>query len=363
MQEDKFLDLLYRYFLGYCSLRERNYVERWLAEDQSHRKYFDTIKKVWEITPNYNIDVDFEKEWHQMRMRLDLDLKEPTNIDSSKKVITKSNSKISRNRPIKYFLKIAAVILLMVLPAYYFSGLSTTSIKREVSSKFSMQKIETAKGERANVEFSDGSKIMLNSMSSVRFPRVFNVDKREIYLDGEAFFRVVHNEEVPFIVHVNGVDVEDIGTEFNINGYKEDDYVEVVVRKGKVVVRQKNELNDKQSVDSIGDTTHEVFLSKGQRTLVKVDELPSKAENVSLKPYLAWVNGRMFFEGTPLRDVIKRLERAYDLKFQVRDSSLLSEKLKASFKRENPEKVLGIITFSLGIDYEFQDSTVILKSK
>lgn len=341
-------------------MEEKIIIRDWLAEDPSHQEYFDAVKEVWEVTPNHDVEVDFKEEWQRMSMRLGIDFDEPVNVDSKKKVDTKSQATITRYRPINYLLKIAAVILLIALPAYYFSSFSSVSPKEQASSKVAMQKIETGRGERASMEFSDGSKVMLNSMSSVRFPKAFNGKKREIYLDGEAFFRVVHNDDVPFVIHVNGVTVKDIGTEFNINAYQEDGSVEVVVRKGKVAVKR---ANDTKSVGDNGDSTHEVFLTKGQRTLVKSGELPSKPVNVSLKPYMAWVNGRMVFDGTPMRDVIKRLERAYDLKFQVKDSTLLSEKLKASFKRETPEKVLGIIAFSLGLDYELHGSTVILKSK
>jgi len=366
MQEDKLLDLIRLYLNDDCSSEEKDIIENWLAEDQSHQEYFDTIKDVWEVTPSSDVEVDFEEEWHRMSTRLGINLDAPKNIASEEKVNTKSHPKINEHRPINYLLKVAAVILLIALPAYYFSTFNMISTSKKSSSKVAMQKIETAKGERASMQFSDGSKIMLNSMSSVRFPKVFSSGKREIYLEGEAFFRVIHNEDVPFIVHVNGVTVRDIGTEFNVNGYKEDGSVEVVVRNGQVAVKQddysKNNGNDSQSANS-PHSTREVFLTKGQRTFVKSGQLPSKPENVSLKPYMAWVNGRMVFDGTPMREVIKRLERAYDLKFQVKDSTLLSEKLKASFKRETPEKVLGIIAFSLGIDYELHGSTVILKSK
>ncbi|MDZ7690867.1 MAG: DUF4974 domain-containing protein [Balneolaceae bacterium] len=70
----------------------------------------------------------------------------------------------------------------------------------------------------------------------------------------------------------------------------------------------------------------------------------------------------MIFEGTPMRTVIKRLHRAYDMNFEVKDSALLERKLKASFKRERLEKVLGIIAFSLDIDYEIHEQTVVFKS-
>lgn len=364
-QEQEMLGLIQRYLSGECTPEEKQMVHDWLSEDSIHQEYFNAIKKVWDVAPSYDVDVDFEEEWKRISRRLGIDLDESTKPKTGQ--IKETNFVKPKDHPIKYLLRVAAIILLVAVPAIYFANSGGNSETTLSETRIAMQKIETDRGERASMEFSDGSKITLNSMSTVRFPKVFKESRREIYLEGEAFFRVTHNEDAPFIVHTNGVDIRVLGTEFNVNSYNQDGTVEVVVRDGKVAVRQNKSNRSKGSAKKSDDNEKkiapEVILTKGQRTLVKIGELPSQPEKVSLLPYLAWVNGRMVFEGTPMRDVISRLKRAYDLNFEVRDSTLLSKRLKASFKRETPKKVLGIIAFSLGVDYELHEDTVIFKSK
>ncbi|MDR8393330.1 FecR domain-containing protein [Aliifodinibius sp. S!AR15-10] len=363
MEEHKMLNLIRRYLSEECTPQEEQTLEKWLAEDADHREYFNAVKKVWDVAPGHDVEVDFEEEWKRISRRLGIEMDESPTSKPQPVFAKHGTAKTSSGNTLAYLLRVAAVVLIVAVPAFYFSDLGNSS-EETTTVEMVMKKIETARGERASMEFSDGSQITLNSMSSVRFPEQFKGATREIYLEGEAFFKVEHNEDAPFIVHSNGVAVQVLGTEFNVNGYKEDEAVEVVVRDGKVAVKQ-NKLNEhgNRGNEDKEDRPSEVILTKGQQTLVKEGQLPTNPQNVSLSPYLAWVNGRMIFEGTPMRDVIQRLERVYDLNIEVQDSTLLSERLKASFKRETPEKVLGIISFSLGIDYELQGDTVIFKSK
>lgn len=365
MQEDNMLDVIRRYLSGECTPEEKVAVERWVAEDPDHREYFEAIKKVWKVIPRHDMDVDFEHEWQRISTRLGIDPEEEKeeHVDAR---LPNNSTQTPHISPFKQLLRVAAVILIIALPAYYFASFDNNSEVTPTQVEMAMQKFETPRGESASMELSDGSKITLNSMSSVRFPKEFKEDRREIYLEGEAFFTVSHNENVPFVVHSNGVEVKVLGTEFNVDAYKEDEAVEVVVRDGKVSVKQNKPASQEdktQFADNTEKPANEVILTKGQRTLVKAGEFPTTPENVGLRPYLAWVNGEMVFEGTPMSDVITRLGRVYDLNFQVQDSTLLSKRLKASFKRETPKKVLGIIAFSLGINYEMHGDTVIFKSK
>ncbi|MDZ7690866.1 MAG: FecR domain-containing protein [Balneolaceae bacterium] len=172
----------------------------------------------------------------------------------------------------------AAILLAIAVPSYYFIVPESQSFLTSVETETAMQNIQTARGERASMEFSDGSRVILNSMSTLRFPKVFEGTKRELHLEGEAFFQVAHNKERPFVVHANGVEVNVLGTEFNVNSYRENEAVEVVVREGKVAVNVQpldNQVTGQQ--ESVGEAGNGVILTRGQRTTVAPGGLPARA--------------------------------------------------------------------------------------
>src|SRR5690625_7534738 len=100
-----------------------------------------------------------------------------------------------------------------------------------------LEEIVTDRGEKVRVSFSDGTKVMVNSATTIRFPKRFQTDGRKIYLDGEAYFEVAPNSDQPLIVHIEDFEVEVILTECSVRGWKRDPGIEEVVSGGSVSVR------------------------------------------------------------------------------------------------------------------------------
>src|SRR5690625_1060658 len=368
MQDQRIWNIIHRYLSGEYTPDEEQRLYTWLAEDPAHQEFFNAIKKVWQVRPAYNVEADFDEDWKRFSERLGIDLEETvaTTKESQRQRQNVGTYRRSEDHPVKQLLRVAAILLIIAIPSYYLISSGTESLISGTETEIAMQNIQTSRGERASMEFSDGSKVMLNSMSTLRFPKAFQGSKRELYLEGEAFFQVARNEDLPFIVYANGTEVTVLGTEFNVNSYRENEAVEVVVREGTVAVNPDGlHGNSKKQQDQIKESDQDndgVIVTKGQRTTVKPGDRPTSPENVLLAPHLAWVNGEMIFEGTPMHKVVQRLRRAYNLHFEVADSTLLSKRLKASFKRERLDKVLEIISFSLDIRYEMRGDTVVFKS-
>lgn len=362
MQDQRMWNLIHRYLSGECTPAEEQRLRDWLTEDSAHQEFFDAIKKVWQVSPVYNVEVDFDEDWKRFSERLGIDSEETIQTDKDEQRQKFTTNRRSKSHPMRQLLRVAAILLIIAIPSsYFFINSVNNSVTTDDESEISMQNIQTDRGERASMEFSDGSKVTLNAMSTLRFPKTFHGSKRELYLEGEAFFQVARDEDLPFVVHTNGVEVNVLGTEFNVNSYRKNEAVEVVVRDGTVAVNPKPKEVQDQLKES-DDGNDGVILTKEQRTIVIPGDRPTSPETVSLASHLAWVNGQMIFEGTPMREVIQRLHRAYDLNFEVADSTLLSKELKASFKRERLDKVLDIISFSLDIRYEMHEDTVVFKS-
>lgn len=364
-------NLIHRCLSGEANAAEKQELDRWIESDIEHKKLYEELRELWNVQPADEIEVDFSEEWSRMERRLGISLDQKTEAGKaadvepgSSRIYTMLNTGKSRGSSWQLFIRIAAIILIIALPATYLITQQIGDAESEsLSAETEFQTIQTDKGERASMVFSDGSRVVLNAMTTVRFPRQFAGDKREIELEGEAFFDIKHREGIPFIVHSSDVSVQVLGTEFNVNSYGDRDFIEVVVREGSVAVRQNNpDMDSVEEDDQVADENRsEVVLAKGERTRVAVGQFPTPPEQVSLAPYLAWVNGMMTFEGAPLNEVVRRLNLYYDMEFEVADSSLLEKRLTASFQREQLDRVLQIITFSLDIDYEQQGDTILFK--
>lgn len=166
--------------------------------------------------------------------------------------------------------------------------------------------LSTAKGETFTLLLPDGSEVILNSASSVRFPTAFTGNERRIEVMGEAFFTVKHNAEKPFIVSnpSNGLAVRVYGTEFNVHTYQEDQPA-ITLIKGSVEVSLdgKTGMVEKQS-KKIQPGQQVVLNSKYQLVL---------AENVNLDEVLAWKKGRFYFSHANITTVMNQLERWYNI--------------------------------------------------
>jgi ferric-dicitrate binding protein FerR (iron transport regulator) len=193
----------------------------------------------------------------------------------------------------------------------------------------------------------------LNAASAISFPERSTQGLRECTLHGEAYFEVAHNDRMPFIVHTDGATIEVLGTEFNVQAWPEDKQINVVVADGRVLFRS-TQVSDLQ----------QVFLTKGQMSHLSEKGIISPPVNVDISKQLAWINGGLAFENTRLQDVLRSLERRYNITFSISDSSLLTHRLTSNFTKDQPiNKILDIIAISVDVKYKhMKKDTVVLYS-
>lgn len=148
----------------------------------------------------------------------------------------------------------------------------------------------------------DGSKVILNSGSTLRFPTRFGKKERRVILSGEAYFKVVTNPLHPFRVEVVGNVIEAVGTSFNVNAYANATNIEATLVEGKVNV--------------ITPARKEVLLP-GEQASISEDGIAVKT--VDVNDILSWMNGIYSFSGMPVKEIMKQMERWYDVKVQWGD--------------------------------------------
>lgn len=156
----------------------------------------------------------------------------------------------------------------------------------------------TPRARQYNLELSDGTKVWLNASSSITFPTYFAANERKVILTGEAYFEVTKDKKRPFRVSVNDMQVNVLGTHFNVNAYTDEDTVNTTLLEGSVL------LTDKGT---------KVLLKPGQQAQTGKSGATVVNNNVNLEEVMGWKNGVFYFENASLQVVLRQLSRWYDV--------------------------------------------------
>ena len=200
---------------------------------------------------------------------------------------------------------------------------------------------QTGMGEKLEILLSDGSKIHLNAGSKIKYTAVNkNSANREIYLEGEAFFDVVHNDKKPFIVRSGNMSITDIGTKFNVKKYDTENETVVSLVEGKVEVFVPSVSKDKK------------YLSVKQQLCYD-----NVNQSISIKDFeegevVGWLTNRLLFKKESLAKVAVKLERNYGIKFEFGNQAVLQKELTADFRDVPYLTVADAIKEVTGLNYK-----------
>lgn len=248
----------------------------------------------------------------------------------------------------------ASIIILIGLGVGVLYQNSTDSI---FGKKEQMVVLSCPHGKKQKITLPDGSEIFLNSGSTIEYQKDFNNQQtREVSLRGEAFFKVIRNKKMPFIVNTEFIETKVLGTSFNIQAY-EDEAI-VTVSAGKVSVSTL-----KPERDSLCIINNKILKSNDQ-----IIYTPAASEIVLRKVdpyyYFSWIDGVLQLNGKKFGDVIKLLERWYDVKIILKDKELEDIVLIGEYKNEKLSSILLALEFILHIEYKYIDNdTIEIKMK
>jgi transmembrane sensor len=325
MLDQKILALLRKYLNNECSDDEITSVEEILKSGKYTLEWQEVIEE--------DAINSFEREeFIPLNKRMSILSKIDQTI-AEKTVTTKS--KIWRQ-----VLKVAASIVLisMIGASFYLFNKSEAKYAVVVTDTFSKKK----------VVLPDGSEVWINKKSEIKHALQFSAT-REVYLKGEAFFKVVKDPSKPFIVHAGSLQTVVLGTSFNINASS--DNVLVTVMTGKVKV--------------IGPDNHEkeiAALLPGQQLTYKKESREHVVKKVVSEEVLVWKDELMRFDNVPMKDVAIRLEQYYGVKIHL-EEQIKDCKVKVSFKNESLPEVLRVIQIIAEVNFKIRDKEVFLSGK
>lgn len=166
-----------------------------------------------------------------------------------------------------------------------------------------MNTIATARGNQYVLVLSDGSKVWLNAMSSMRFPTAFKGKERRVEITGEAYFEIAKNASMPFKVVAGGGEIEVLGTHFNVNSYSDESSVKTTLLEGAVAVRKEDA---------------RVTLSPGQQAAFSAERKTINLKDVDAAKETAWKDGYFSFDNTDIYTLMRQASRWYDVEVEFK---------------------------------------------
>lgn len=238
-----------------------------------------------------------------------------------------------------WFQRIAAILIIPLLITFIYNSTQKTPVE--------YVELRTAPGLIGKVSLPDGTSVWLNSDSYIRHPREFTGKTREIEVEGEAYFIVKKDGAKKFIVHTpSGLDIEVLGTEFNLEAYKKANIIKTTLVSGSIKLLYKNESNIQQSY-ILNPEQEFSYYSKSGKTEVTKPYIPTLT---------SWKDGQVILRKTSFEEALRILSKRYNVEFIVKNIHLYDAEYTATIKGEHLLQILEYFRMASGVQYRFIES-------
>lgn len=339
-------DLLDRFYQGKCTPEEVAAVLAWFKKKKPGKRQDQQMLALWQESEQGFSDAAQEQDAQRRWTDLQQLLKNRPETESSEAVVR------SLHRPVwKQVLQIAAVFAVLLGAAGVW--VYKTSQIAEVTTQ--LMTAVAKPGMKKTIHLEDGSTIYLNAGSSVTYPVHFAADRRDITLEGEAFFEVAKDKSRPFTVRSGSIATQALGTSFNIHYHPEDATVSVALATGKVRIDQ----------HSINKEAHQLAtLTPGQQLVYDHKARKHQIEAFSAREVLGWKDGVLNFKKASLQQVIGKLENWYGVKIEVvpgHQTKMKEWNYTGEYENQSLDEVLEGIGFVKNFSYEEVNGKVRIK--
>lgn len=290
-------DLLHRFFEGKVTSKEKKDIKQWIAESDEHRDQLFKERMIFDA------------------------------MIVSGKIPNSQSEPVKRKPLLRVFVelsKIAAVVVVMLIAGIYFYTQKMNEINLATNT------IIVPVGQRANIQLPDGTNVWLNARTQMTYPAYFTGAKREIELNGEAYFEVSHDAEKPFVVHTKSFEIKVLGTKFNVKAYNDTEDFTTALMEGSVEVT--NTMNKNNTIRLLPD--QKVDYREGQL-------LCSSIEDYDI---YRWREGLMCFKDIQFIDLIRQFENSYGVCIIIENEKakekVFSGKLRISDGIDNALRIL-----------------------
>ena len=204
-------------------------------------------------------------------------------------------------------------------------------------------------GEEYQLVLSDGTKVWLNSETQLKYPAQFASSIREVELKGEAYFEVAKNKEAPFIVKTPDMDIEVLGTKFNISAYSNDYSTKTTLLEGAVKVRAPEQ-----------NTTPKIILKPNEQAIFDKANNTFEVKVVDPQMYIGWVNGYFVFDEVQLDQIMVQLSRWYNIHVVFNDQNAMNSQFSGKLPRfEDCNILLDMIEKTTNLNFTIKEENTV----
>ena len=334
--QKKYRKLATLYVSGNCTEAEKKSFEQWLAVSREHQDYFASFQQAWKLTAAASLqtEIDTEKALRKVNSKIE-------NITVNQRI--SKLAKPSVHRLVVRIASSAAAVLLLGFVMYYFtrSGLNTEPVAYTAQNN-----------QQAAFQLADGSQVFMQDGSVLQFHSNFEQqEERTVSFEGEGLFEVSHDAAKPFVVNAGNLQIEVLGTTFNLSAAAGASVYTCDLIEGKV----RFALIDRSN----GQVLEQLVLLPGQRgTYNTASNQISRGESPANAT--SWKTGVLAFNNVPLAEVMKAIAQTYKLTIDL-DPGLADLKLTARFEQEKPESILEAIRVIFDLEITQTENRVIIR--
>lgn len=332
----------------------------WTAYIEEHPGKIEELRKARLVLLNmpdskYIItDQQADHIWQNILQQID---SKDSNVVSATPVVEiNSASALSKNAPqkgiqIPSWLSVAAIIAIAFSISFLWLRVEHTSDKDLVVEAVQPKLIQKVNGYEHRPRFflSDGTEVILNGGSTISYFEHFSEDKREVFLEGEAYFNVVRDENRPFHINTDQLQVRVLGTEFNVRAHKNRDQVVAVADGAVEVALQKDYAEVK------------VTLSPGKGVVVKEGQKVMKEIILDPTEHFGWKEGKIHLRNASRKEVFNRLEELYGVEFRFLNHNNRKWSYTGLFVNQSLENILNSISFAMDFEFDIENKVVEIK--
>ena len=322
--------IIQKYVKGETSEEENLQLHQWIQQSSENKKRLFAEKDIWD---SYGFHSN--KKRYEVTPELKI-LKNCIEFRNAYRSIKLTNA-----------LKMAAMIL--VIFGLGWSSQYISLLNEQQTSEVSTQEITVPKGQVNQIFLADGTRIWINSGSRLTLPSVFAPSERVVKLNGEAFFEVARDKKRPFMVEVNGQQIKVFGTSFNVRAYDNSNKIETTLETGQIQLHVGNETK---------------ILNPGEQSLFNKTKSQLVISKVDPVNFSSWKEGRYEFQNEDLIEVLKVVERWYDVEITYDENTFKEMHFSGVIKRNKDAKhFLDLLNLTIPISYEIHGDKIKISTK
>jgi ferric-dicitrate binding protein FerR (iron transport regulator) len=370
--DDFYKDLIVKALSDKSSFEETQLLKKWIEQDPDNKIYLNQMKSAWQVSSSIQplARFDVESAWQKAKAIIE----EEEDVDQ-----------VDSRFDFAFLARIAAMLIF----AFMLGGLATYfGFKKAINQgsivQNSVNEISAPLGSKTRLVLPDGTKVWLNAGSKLRYLQSYNTDHRDVYLEGEAFFKVQTNPKKPFIVKTSEMSVKAFGTAFNVKAYPDEATITTTLVEG-IVKIEGTDRNSKKFNVSLKPKQNLVYVKKSFAENIASIKTEAAKQNVATESeakntikdkskhesipvsvdsdikttiYTSWKDDKWTIEREELDQLAVMLERRYNVNFIFRSDVLKKYRISGIIRKETLEQVLDLLKLTVPMTYKIKEGIV-----